>query len=225
MKPLTPIEGHEGRARSGILRRACSDILRTASAQLPARVKPITCKGCRQKKEPFQPGAKVCSPACGITFAALLRERAERAEAKRIAALLRAARDEARPLRWHLKTAEKAVNDYVRERDRFKPCCSCPRPAHWDGQWHASHFKSVGSNSVLRFHLWNIAKACYICNVELSGNIAQYRIRMEALHPSRASWLDTYRGAREYSKDYLIRLTALFRKKTRRLMARHKEHS
>lgn len=71
---------------------------------------------------------------------------------------------------------QKEVNTIVRLIDEDKTCISCNHGI--DGftrQAHAGHFKSVGSNDSLRFHLDNNHKQCSICNNHLSGNVLEYK--------------------------------------------------
>jgi 5-methylcytosine-specific restriction endonuclease McrA len=153
-----------------------------------------------------------CNPDCALILARKQREAKEKKEFAR-------RKEEAKPLRHHLKEAEKAINLYVRLRDRHLGCISCNKPAHWDGQWHASHFKSVGSNSVLRYHLWNIHKACSECNLFMSGNIAEYERRLVLkIGADRVEWLKRQNGVKRYQPEYLIRLKKVFNKKSKRLL-------
>jgi hypothetical protein len=119
--------------------------------------------------------------------------------------------------------AEKATNRCVRARDFFKGCVSCEKGAHWDGVWHASHFKSVGSNSKLRYNLWNIHKGCNECNIHHSGNIAEYEKRLVArIGPERVEWLKCQNGTVKYTAEYLERLTRVMNKKALRQEKRNK---
>lgn len=185
------------------------------SPMKPSTPKLRLCKGCRERKPPFRPGAQVCSISCSETYAKLLAEKKQRAETKRHASELKAQLEAAKPLKWHLKLCEKAVNAYARERDYFEPCCSCGLPPHSDVKWNASHLKSVGSNSTLRFHLWNIQKSCYRCNWELSGNIGEYKRRYALkFGPERLAWIESQNGIRKFTVAYVDRLAAIMRKKT-----------
>ena len=86
-------------------------------------------------------------------------------------------------------------------------------PSHYDGIWTASHFKSVGSNSALRFNAWNIHKGCEQCNLFKSGNIAEYEKRLVLkVGSERVDWLKCHNRSREYSKEYLMRLQAIARR-------------
>lgn len=91
----------------------------------------------------------------------------------------------------HLGELQDAVNAYVRLRDINDPCISCDKPATWQGQWHASHFKSVGHAPFLRFNLLNIHKACSVCNKWKSGNYAGYKPRLEKkIGKEMVDWLE-----------------------------------
>lgn len=171
-------------------------------------------KGCAIRFTPRSITHKACGPEHAALIAADKREREERAQFK-------ARKEAAKPLRERLKDTEKVINKYVRVRDAHLGCISCDKPASWDGQWHASHFKSVGSNSVLRFHLWNIHKACSECNLFMSGNIEEYRKRL-ILKKGQAvvDWLERQNGVRKYDPEYLDRLKKVIAKRTKRLERR-----
>ena len=114
------------------------------------------------------------------------------------------------------------MNRYVRLRDAGAGCISCHLPATWGGQWHASHFRSVGAASAVRFNLWNIHKACSPCNAHKGGNIHEYRPRLIAkIGAEKVDWLMCQNGRADYPVEYLKRLKAVFAKKARRLEKRH----
>lgn len=198
--------------RSALLRRSIA-----ASLGMPAPKSKRCAKtkgGCGQAFLALRPLQAACSPACAASMAAIKRERAERAAD-------RAKREKLKPRAAWLAEAQIAVNRYVRMRDARLPCVSCDRSALWPGQWHASHLRSVGAASSVRFHLWNIHKACSICNNHLSGNLAEYepRLRMR-IGAEKIEWLRAQNGRADYSIDYLKRLKRVFAKKARRLERR-----
>lgn len=121
----------------------------------------------------------------------------------------------------HANEAQAAINAYVRLRDSGKPCISCDRPDRGDHQRHASHYRSRGACSQLRFHLMNIHASCATCNNHHSGNLIEYRIRLvDKFGPELVVWLESQNEITRYSKEYLIRLKKLFNKKTRLLKKR-----
>lgn len=185
--------------------------------------KPSKCavKSCRAEFVRPQAFVKWCSPECGATLAMekLAKQKAAKAKAERAEAKRR--KEEGMPIRERMKATEKLVNRYVVLRDREYGCISCYMPSHYDGAWHASHFKSVGSNSALRFNLWNINKSCAQCNLFKSGNIAEYEVRLKLkIGAERVEWLKNHARSREYTAEYLKRLSAIMRKKIARLERR-----
>jgi len=98
---------------------------------------------------------------------------------------------------------------------------SCDKPATWDGQWHASHFRSVGAASAVRFNLWNIHKACSVCNNWKSGNLSEYEPRLTIkIGADKVEWLRTQNQVISYSVNYLTRIKTVFAKKAKRLQTR-----
>lgn len=174
---------------------------------------PRTCRVCRSPFSPARSTQIVCGLACAKRIPVLARKQ-EKAEKKKTRARI----DELRPLSYWLKLAQHEINRYVRLRDAALECVSCGRPPNWDGQWHASHFRSVGAASTVRFHLWNVHKACSICNNWKSGNLSEYEPRLRArIGDERVEWLRIQNQLTRYRAEYLKRLTAVYREKTRRL--------
>lgn len=163
---------------------ARTGILRTASDQLSARVKLITCRGCRQKMAPFRPGARVCSEACSITYSTLVREKNERKKARAERVADRQKLEDLRPLSYWRKKAKTALHAYVRARDEGKPCISCDtilaKTGKPGGDYDAGHFRSVGSAKHLEMDLRNVHGQCKRCNNHKSGNVIEYERRLRA---------------------------------------------
>jgi hypothetical protein len=152
----------------------------------------------------------ICGVRCAMPYV-----RSIKAEAK---ADLKRRKEAVKPRSKWLQEAQQAVNKYVRLRDASKGCVSCDKPASWDGQWHASHFRSVGAASAVRFHLWNIHKSCSVCNNWKSGNLSEYEPRLRALiGDDKVDWLRAQNQRSEYGIDYLKRLKAVFAKRANRL--------
>ena len=121
----------------------------------------------------------------------------------------------------HAKEAQTVINRYVRLRDAHLGCISCDKPASWGGQWHCSHFRSVGAAAHLRFNLWNMNKSCSQCNAHLSGNIMVYRPRLvEKIGAEKVEWLECNQELVRHEIPHLKRLKAVFTKKAKRLEAR-----
>lgn len=144
-----------------------------------------------------------CKVAYGVRVAEQLQDK--RAKVQRIAD--REQKAAARPLRWFILKAEKAVNAYVRARDYFEPCISCGK--WFDGVWHAGHFNSVGSHPELRFEYDNINKQCFVCNSMKGGNRAGYEPRLIAkAGQARVDWLNGPHPAAKFTRDDLQAIEA-----------------
>ncbi|TGA85209.1 recombination protein NinG [Pseudomonas aeruginosa] len=139
--------------------------------------KPRKCKNpaCGNNFVPQRLGQRVCSPACALATKDRHAKPARKAIADRDRREIKARKEKLKSRAEHLKECQAIFNQYIRLRDADKPCVSCGRPATWDGQWHASHYRSVGSTPALRFNPLNVHRACSICNSHLSGNIMGYR--------------------------------------------------
>ena len=182
--------------------------------------KPKTCKNpaCRASFVPQRLGQAVCSPKCGLAIKDVNQTKARKALADVGRKELRAAKERVKPKGQYMRVAQATFNAWVRLRDAALGCVSCNKPATWAGQWHASHFRSVGSSPEHRFNPANVHKACSVCNSHLSGNILRYqpelirRIGLEAV--------ETLLGPSEpkrYTIEDLKAITAEYRAKTKEL--------
>ena len=129
------------------------------------------CRYCKTLFTPVLPMQVVCGIECAKAIAKKKREKVEKANDRQ-------RKEELQPIQYWLKRAEKAVNAFVRERDREQPCISCG--TNDASEWHAGHWKSVGANSALRYDLSNIHRQCDQCNVFKGGNATEYEIRLPA---------------------------------------------
>lgn len=182
------------------------------------------CPHCKTKLEA---GQRI-HPACIDGYAEAEVAKAERKAAKQARAHAKVERAELRQRKekakrrsvW-LAECQAIVNRIVRIRDAHLGCCSCDRPASWGGQWHASHLRSVGAASAVRFHLWNIHKGCSICNNHLSGNLADYLPRVRArIGDAKVDWLYTQNQVVTHDVEYLKRFKAVMGKRLRRMEKR-----
>ncbi|WDG77345.1 recombination protein NinG [Pseudomonas chlororaphis] len=134
---------------------------------------------CGVKFTPVQLGQKVCGWACGLAIKDVNQERARKAIQQRERREIRTAKERVKSRADHMREAQALFNQWIRLRDAHLGCVSCDKPATWNGQWHASHFLSVGSSPEHRFNPLNVHKACSVCNNHLSGNIHGYRPELE----------------------------------------------
>ena len=176
-------------------------------------MKPDQIAECSQCARPFMRRTtlhRVCSPLCAVR-SVRAQKKAERADTKR-------RKEAAKPRSQWLKEAQAVVNRYVRLRDAKLGCVSCDKSATWGGQWHASHFRSVGAASAVRFNLWNIHKACSICNNWKSGNLSEYEPRLrERIGAEKVDWLRTQNQLADFQIEYLKRLKVVFAKRVKRM--------
>lgn len=188
-----------------------------------------TCPHCRKK---LQPGY-VIHDECIEPWNTERKAKEARAEAKRQRMAAKVERAETRRRKEAVKPRSKwlaecqaIVNKIVRLRDARLGCCSCDRPASWRGQWHASHLRSVGAASAIRFHLWNIHKSCSICNNHLSGNLAEYLPRVRSrIGNEKVDWLYSQNQVVKHDIAYLTRFKAVMGKRLRRMEKRHEMQS
>lgn len=186
-----------------------------AEPKPPSGPKPRKCKNraCRASFVPPQPFVEFCSPDCGAVLALerLAKQKAAKAKAERAADRKR--KEEGMRHVDRLELVQKLLNRCAVLRDWRDGCISCDKGPNWNGTWHGSHYKSVGSNSALRYNLFNISKACSQCNWHKAGAIADYAPRIALKWgDERLEWLNNHPRSREYSTEYLMRLAAVARK-------------
>lgn len=184
--------------------------------------KPPRCKHCKVRTE--KPG-QVLHDACVDPWLAVLRKQQEAKREKDQRAKARVERAETRRRKNALKKrsewedeCRKIVQKIARIRDRDDGCISCELPAHWDGQWHGSHYRSHGAASAVQFHLWNIHKACWICNKLYSGRIDQYEPRLIAkIGKDKVDWLNAQNYTFKPPIEYYERFKKVMGKRLRRM--------
>jgi hypothetical protein len=159
---------------------------------------------------PFLPLQKVCGPVCAgrLVKAVKAKERE----------LLRGRKEAIKPLaKWEAE-CRAIVQKIARIRDRNDGCISCQLPSTWGGQWHGSHFRSHGAASAVQFNLWNINKACSVCNLHKSGNIIEYRPRLiKKIGQAKVDWVMAQNQIVRYRVDYLKRFKSVMGKRLRRM--------
>ncbi len=138
------------------------------------------CKECGAyyiKKQSMQ---QVCSMECAIAYskrkAEEKRKKQEKSDRLEAGRRMRARKEALKSRPDWLKEAQKAINEFIRLRDKDLPCISCGR--YHEGQYHAGHYRSVGAYPELRFNEDNVHKQCSVCNNHKSGNAIEYRINL-----------------------------------------------
>lgn len=130
------------------------------------QLKQKRCSYCKNLFQPKNGKHKVCSEACAIGLH-------EKSITKAVKASNREALKKLKRRSEWLADAQKIFNKFIRIRDGNNPCISCGR--HHTGQYHAGHYRSVGSSPQLRFSELNCHRQCSVCNNHLSGNAINYR--------------------------------------------------
>ena len=177
------------------------------------------CKACGKRFDPVRPLQAVCCPECAIAWSN--QGKGKQAAEKVLRAANRERKEAAKPRSKWLAECQAIANRYARLRDAKDGCISCDRPASWGGQWHGSHYRSVGAASAVRLNLWNIHKACSICNHHLSGNIAAYKPRLiEKIGAEKVAWLEAQNQVVRYDIEYLKRYKRVMGKRLARLEGR-----
>jgi hypothetical protein len=181
------------------------------------KIKPKPCKVC---KEIFQP-ARMIQPVCfnfdcmlayankSAEKAALAREKKAKRETKEKLAKIKTRQE-------HLKDAQRFFNIYIRVRDEALPCISCGR--FHNGQYHAGHYRTVGSSPSLRFEVSNCHKQCAPCNNHLSGNIVNYRLALiKKIGLEKLEWLEGPHEAKHYSIEEIQAIKVKYKQMTKEL--------
>ncbi len=187
------------------------------------RAKKRKCKavGCHNRFEPLKPFQMWCSDSCGALIGVARLDKIKASQARKERKELAQRRIALKSVSDYAKEAQTKVNEYVKWRDWGKDCVSCGRPHKFDVARDASHLKSRGANSFLRFNLWNLHMACVQCNMNKSGNIAEYYPRLiERIGQKKVDYLNSAPRSREYSIEYLLRLKDIFTLKAKRMKAR-----
>lgn len=116
------------------------------------------------------------------------------------------------------KKAQAAFNAFIRERDKGNPCISCGKPDNGQHQRHASHYRSVGACSSLRYDERNVHASCSACNNYLSGNLANYRVSMiEKFGHELVEWLESQPKSFKWTREMLEGIEKQYKLKLKQL--------
>jgi hypothetical protein len=125
------------------------------------------CAVCLKPYLVLRMGQKVCGAVCARKFAKSVKAKGAKE--------LRARKEVLKPVSQWEDECRRIVQKIARLRDRNDGCISCHMGPNYGGQWHGSHYRSVGASSNTQFLLWNIHKACAQCNKFKGGNREFYR--------------------------------------------------
>lgn len=180
------------------------------------------CRVCRNPFSVARSTQAVCSVPCAIALTekdkARKAARAQRAERKS----LREAIEKAKTRGTHLRELQAVFNRWIRARDAGQPCISCGR--FHQGQWHAGHYRSVGSEPALRFEPDNVHLQCAPCNTHLSGNLIPYRSNLiKKIGAARVEWLEGPHVPKKLTIPEIVEMKAFYRAELRKIANNHTE--
>lgn len=181
------------------------------------------CANCKERSEASVMLIKglqaFCDKECLIEYASAnvkkLAEKGRNIERKQLAEKKRKLNLNDKSLRR--KAAQNAFNAYIRLRDKDQPCISCGR--YHEGQYHAGHYLTRGAHPELAFEPLNCHKQCSACNNHLSGNIANYRIRLiDKIGLDKVEWLEGKHEPKKYTCDELKLIETTYKNKIKELI-------
>lgn len=142
----------------------------------------------------------------------------ERAEAER---------KENKSIKALLSLAKVVCHQYIRERDKGRPCISCGK-AH-DETFQAGHFYKAELFSNIRFDEMNISVQCRVCNLYKDGNPDGYRQRYLIRYGKEAlasidEKAQEYKGSDfKWDSNELKKIISYYREKTKELKIKKNE--
>ena len=173
----------------------------------PAKPKKCRNPECGQTFTPKRIGQHVCSPLCGLAIKDVNQDKAKKAIAHRERLATREAKERLKTRGDHIKDTQQTFNEFIRLRDQIAghPCISSGRPLDWSGNAvDAGHYRSRGSAPHLRFDERNCHAQSKQDNRFLSGNIADYRIRLiERIGQDEVDSLEADQTVRKYTIEDL----------------------
>ncbi|HBC2537760.1 TPA: recombination protein NinG [Enterobacter cloacae] len=199
--------------------------------------KPKTCPICSTEYIPRSSLQKVCHNfKCAIAFNkqrdAEIAAREQRKREREQSADLKQRREALKTRAEWEREAQAAFNRYIRMRDMHQECISHPGKLISNSNYitgsavDASHYRSRGAASHLRFNVFNVHAACTRCNRQLSGNAVEYRIRLiERIGLERVERLEADNEPRKFDIDYLKRVKSIFTRRARHYEKLRKRYS
>ncbi len=138
------------------------------------KTKTKMCRSCRKYFKPFRTTQTVCSWDCALKDVEKKKIRAEQMkeqlEQRRQSLRLR------KNMRWSIEATVQVVHNFVKLRDKGRPCVSCLRD--WNSSFQAGHYHKAELFSSLKFHLDNIHSQCPLCNNYKEGNLNDYALNL-----------------------------------------------
>ncbi len=166
----------------------------------------MRCKNCKEKFEPIRFLHKYClKDECVRAFVAETKEKMWKQTKVKMKNELKTTSD------W-MKEAQKVFNQYIRLRDKNKPCVSCD--SKLGVKFDAGHYFSSVHKAVT-FDEDNVHGQCVACNQYKHGNLLNYQIGIEKrIGADRLLTLhEKAYQTRKYSADELQQLIKTYKQK------------
>jgi rubredoxin len=150
----------------------------------------MKCKNCKQVFKPRKFNWKYCeSDVCNNIGVQELIKKVRATKAKDNRKKTKKEKEALLTHRDYLKLFQTVFNTYIRTRDKELPCVSCGK--NNEKQFHAGHYRSVGSCPELRFEELNVWRQCATCNTYLHGNLIEYRKELiKRIGVDKVEWLE-----------------------------------
>jgi hypothetical protein len=188
--------------------------------------KSVKLKKCRMCQTEFSQRSSmqvVCSIKCSIDYSRIQDQKKRERDSKLQRKMTKAKKEKLKTRSDWLKEAQVQFNAYIRMRDKHKPCVSCKR--FHEGKYDAGHYRTVKSQSGLRFHTLNVHKQCQPCNRHLSANMVEYRKSLKAmLGDDMLDFLERDHDVLRLDIDGIKRLKDLYKRKTKLYANRFRKH-
>jgi len=126
------------------------------------KIKLKQCKQCGEMFKPFNTLQPVCSAICALEFNSK----------KEVDKRFKVMKSDSRSLIELRNLARVSFQIYIRQRDKDLPCISCNKS---DAKWDAGHYLKAEIYTKLIFNEDNVHKQCSYCNLQLAGNLIEYR--------------------------------------------------
>ncbi|QQV90440.1 recombination protein [Olleya phage Harreka_1] len=127
------------------------------------------CRNCKKQfTKTYSTTQTCCSPKCALEDVRKKKE-ADKISLKD-AKLEKVKKDTLQSLK---NTVQKVCHEFIRLRDKFKPCISCN--AQWNKDFQAGHFYKAELYSNIKFNETNISGQCRKCNLRKDGNYDGYK--------------------------------------------------
>lgn len=132
----------------------------------------IKCRKCKSNFEPIYREGIIISRLCLSCLWAKARAKVRKDKVREKIELKEKLKTKSE---W-LKDLQKVFNEFIRLRDKNKPCISCGKPLI--GKYDAGHYFTVGSYPNIRFNEDNVHGQCVECNQHKHGNINEYSLHL-----------------------------------------------